>query len=49
MIISLVPVDFPVAQSVKSVPVMQEIQVQSLGQENPLEKKMATLFNILAW
>ena len=28
---------------------MQEMQVQSLGQENPLEKEMATHSNILAW
>ena len=28
---------------------MQEIQVQSLGWEDPLEKEMATDFNILAW
>ena len=28
---------------------MQEIQVQSLGQEDPLEKEMATHFSILAW
>ena len=28
---------------------MQETQVQSLGQENPLEKEMATHSNILAW
>ena len=28
---------------------MQEIQVQSPGQEDPLEKKMATYFSILAW
>ena len=27
---------------VKSVPTMQDIQVQSLGQKNPLEKGMAT-------
>ena len=25
------------------------MQVQSLGQEDPLEKKMATYSNILAW
>ena len=25
------------------------MQVQSLGLENPLEKEMATQFNILAW
>ena len=28
---------------------MQETQVQSLGQENPLEKEMATNSSILAW
>ena len=28
---------------------MQETQVQSLGQEDPLEEKMATHYNILAW
>ena len=28
---------------------MQETQVQSLGQEDPLEKGMATHSNILAW
>ena len=28
---------------------LQETQVQSLGQENPLEKGMATHSNILAW
>ena len=37
------------AQKVKKLPVMQETQVQSLGQKNPLEKGMATLSNILAW
>ena len=30
-------------------PAMQETQVQSLGQEDPLEKEMATYSNILAW
>ena len=29
-----------VAQTVKNLPEMQETQVQSLGQENPLEKEM---------
>ena len=38
-----------VAQMVKNLPAMQEIQVQSLGQEDPLEKGMATHSNILAW
>ena len=28
---------------------MQETQVQSMGQEDPLEKETATHFNILAW
>ena len=28
---------------------MQETGVQSLGQEDPLEKEMATYFSILAW
>ena len=31
-----------VAQMVKNLSVMQETQVQSLGQENPMEKGMAT-------
>ena len=37
-----------VAQMVKNLPEMLEILVQSLGQENPLEKGMATYSNILA-
>ena len=31
-----------VAQLIKNLPAMQETQVQSLGQEDPLEKEMAT-------
>jgi len=38
-----------VAQSVKSLSAMWEIWVQSLGQEDPLEKEMATHSSILAW
>ena len=34
---------------VKNLPVMQETWVQYLGQEDPLEKKMATDSSILAW
>ena len=34
---------------VKNVPAMQETQVQSLGQEDPLEKGLATHSSILAW
>ena len=37
------------AQTVKNLPVMQETQVQPLGQEDPLEKGMATQSSILAW
>ena len=37
-----------VAQTVKSLPAMQETQVQSVGLEDPLEKEMATHFSILA-
>ena len=37
------------AQMVKNLPEMQEIWVQSLGQEDPLEKGMATHSSILAW
>ena len=40
---------FLVAQIVKILPEMQETQVQSLGQEDPLEKGMATHSSILAW
>ena len=34
---------------VKYLPEMQEIQVQSLGREDPLEKKIAIHSSILAW
>ena len=37
------------AQRVKNLPAMQETKVQSLGQEDPLEKEMATHSSILAW
>ena len=36
-------------QMVKSPPAMQEIRVGSLGQEDPLEKAMATHSSLLAW
>ena len=38
-----------VTQSVKNLPVVQETWVQSQGQEDPLEKEMATHSSILAW
>ena len=37
------------AQTVKSLPAMQETQVQSLDQEDPLEKGMVAHSSILAW
>ena len=37
------------AQAVKNLPAMQETQIRSLGQEDPLEKGMATHSSILAW
>ena len=37
------------AQTVKSLPAMQETRLRSLGQEDPLEKEMATHSSLLAW
>ena len=37
------------AQRVKHLPAVQETPVQSLGQEDPLEKEMATHSSTLAW
>ena len=36
-------------QVVKNLPAVQDIWVQSLGREDPLEKEMATHSRILAW
>ena len=38
-----------VAQTVKKLPPVQETQVQSVGQEDPLEKGMVTRSSVLAW
>ena len=38
-----------VAQRVKHLPAMQETWVQSLGQEDPLEKETATSSHLLPW
>ena len=38
-----------VAQMLRSLPIMRETPVQSLGQEDPLEKEMATHSSVLAW
>ena len=40
---------FPSGSVVKTLSAMQEMQVQSLGQEDPLEKGLATHSSILAW
>ena len=37
------------AQTVKHLPIVRELQVQSLGQEDLLQKEMATHFSVLAW
>ena len=37
------------AQMVKNLPVMQETQIRSLGQEDPLEVEMATYSSLLSW
>ena len=37
------------AQMVKNLPAVWKTQVRSLGQEDALEKEMATHSNILAW
>ena len=38
-----------VAQMIRNLPAMREPWIQSLGQEDPLEKGMATHSSILAW
>ena len=40
---------FQVAETVKHLPTVRETQVRSLGQEDPLEKEMATHSSTLAW
>ena len=40
---------FPLAQMVKNLPALHETWVQSLSQEDPLEKEMVTHSSILAW
>ena len=48
LIYSISLCDFP-GGSNGSLPAMQETWVWSLGQEDPLEKRMASLSRILAW
>ena len=40
---------FPGGSVVKNLPAMQVMQVLSLGQEDPLEKEMATNSSMFAW
>ena len=40
---------FPSGSVVKNTPVMQKLQVQSFGREDPLQKAMATHSSILSW
>ena len=40
---------FPGGLVVKNPPAMQEMQIPSLGREDPLEEKIATHSSILAW
>ena len=40
---------FPCGSGIKNPPAMQEMQVLSLGREDPLEKELATPSSILAW
>ena len=49
--LSLVPYTgySPHGSAVKNLPAMQEMRVQSLGREDPLEEGMATRSSILAW
>ena len=49
MLIVVYILDFPVAQMVKNLPAMQETQVWSMSQKDPLERGMAILSSILAW
>ena len=42
-------VGFPGGSAIKNLPAMQEMQVQSLSREDPLEEELATHSSILAW
>ena len=43
------PCQLPSLLAVKTPPAMQEMQVRSLGQEDPPEKEIATQSSILVW
>ena len=46
---SVVAVGFPGGSAVKNPPAVQKMHVQSLSQEGPLEKQIATHSSILSW
>ena len=46
---SILALSFPGSSVDKGTPAVQETWVQSLDQEDPLEKEMAILSSILAW
>ena len=46
---SILPLGSPGGSVVKNLPAMQETQVQSLGQKDPLEKEIASHTSIFAW
>ena len=49
-ILQMYPSPIPlVAQMIKNLPAIQETQIRSLGEEDPLEKGMATHSRIFAW
>ena len=49
MLLSRIFWAFLMTKTVKNLYALQETQIQSLGQEDPLEKELATLSSILAW
>ena len=48
-LVTIKPMDFPGCSAVKNQPAKQEMWVQSLDREDPLEKEMATHPSVLAW
>ena len=48
-LVTIKPMDFPGCSAVKNLPAKQEMWVQSLEREDPLEKEMATHPSVLAW
>ena len=49
LVLHILYLGFPGGSAVKNLPAIQETWVQSLGQEDPLEKGMALHSSILAW